>query len=174
DPSYPPDRLNYMVKDAELNLILTQETMREQGQAHGIEVLCIDGGKDWQQVARQSRIDPELVAGPENAAYVIYTSGSTGLPKGVVVSHGNLLHSTLARWKSYTEPVTRFLLLSSICFDSSVAGVFWTLSQGGALHLPEGPDQYDVENLAWHISRHKISHLLCIPSLYSALLSEAP
>ena len=174
DPSYPPGRLNYMMKDAELNLLLTQETMREQVQAHGIEVLCIDGGKDWQQVARQSRIDPEPAAGPENAAYVIYTSGSTGLPKGVVVSHANLLHSTLARWKGYPEPVTRFLLLSSICFDSSVAGVFWTLSQGGALHLPEGSDQYDVENLAWHISYHKISHLLCIPSLYLALLSEAP
>src|SRR5262249_30756930 len=52
--------------------------------------------------------------------------------------------------------------------------VFWTLSQGGALHLPDGSDQYDVQNLQRQISRHRISHLLCIPSLYSTLLREAP
>jgi len=72
----------------------------------------------------------------ENLAYVIYTSGSTGKPKGVQITHQNLVHSTNARITYYQEPVTSFLLLSSFAFDSSVAGIFWTLCQGGILYLP--------------------------------------
>ncbi len=77
-----------------------------------------------------------MAAAPDDLAYVIYTSGSTGRPKGVMVSHRNLVHSTHARSLYYREPVGGFLLLSSFAFDSSVAGLFWTLCRGGRLVLP--------------------------------------
>ncbi len=80
---------------------------------------------------------------PRNLAYVIYTSGSTGRPKGVQVSHRNLAASTAARFARYAEPVRGFLLLSSASFDSSVAGIFWTLCSGGTLHLP-GTDACEI------------------------------
>ncbi|MEZ4709409.1 MAG: amino acid adenylation domain-containing protein [Caldilineaceae bacterium] len=108
--------------------------------------------------------------GPENPAYIIYTSGSTGRPKGVIVSHRNLVHSTTARFAYFEAMVERFLLLSSFAFDSSVVGIFWTLCQGGALVLPTQGDEQDAARLLNLIVRHKISHLLALPSLYDVLL----
>ena len=86
--------------------------------------------------ADESDADPSPLGGGDSLAYVIYTSGSTGKPKGVMVSHRNLVHSTHARRLFYDEPVSGFLLLSSFAFDSSVAGIFGTLCQGGTLVLP--------------------------------------
>ncbi len=109
----------------------------------------------------------------ENLAYVIYTSGSTGTPKGVTVTHRNLVHSTHARLHYYGEPMSAFLLLSPVIFDSSVAGIFGTLCQGGTLVLPPPGAERDPALLAELIADHHISHLLCIPSLYELLLGEA-
>ena len=108
----------------------------------------------------------------DNLAYVIYTSGSTGMPKGVQVSHGSLARSTAARFARYAEPVRGFLLLSSVSFDSSVAGIFWTLCAGGTLHVPSAEAQGDPARLVETAARAGVSHLLCVPSLYAALLDE--
>src|SRR5207302_3530560 len=111
---------------------------------------------------------------PDNLAYVIYTSGSTGLPKGVLVTHRNLVHSTSARFGYYPEPVEGFLLLSPAAFDSSVAGLFWTLCQGGALVLPTEAEQQEVTPLGALIAQQQVSHLLCVPSFYRLLLEQLP
>ncbi|MBX2855165.1 MAG: amino acid adenylation domain-containing protein [Rhodobacteraceae bacterium] len=113
-------------------------------------------------------------ATPDTAAYVIFTSGSTGSPKGVVVSRANLAYSTEARRLFYNEQPATFLLLSSLAFDSSVVGLFWTLSGGGALYVAERRIEQDVERLALLLHAREITHLLCLPSLYSVLLDEAP
>ena len=101
---------------------------------------------------------------------LIYTSGSTGKPKGVQVSHDNLLNSTLARAHYYERPVYRYLLMSSISFDSSVAGIFWTLATGGALLLPGEGQQRDGREVVGLADQHRASHILCLPSLYRTLL----
>jgi non-ribosomal peptide synthetase component E (peptide arylation enzyme)/aryl carrier-like protein len=72
----------------------------------------------------------------------------------------------------YHQPVTSFLLLSSFAFDSSVAGIFWTLCQGGMLVLPQD-FQKDPQQLTELIARHRVSHLLTVPSFYSLLLEQA-
>ena len=109
---------------------------------------------------------------PDQLAYLIYTSGSTGRPKGVAVSHRTALQSTLSRHRHYTAPVRGFLLLSSFSFDSSVAGLFWTLSQGGCLCLPQVEEIQDPDVLARLIDRYRLSHILCLPSLYKVLLEQ--
>jgi amino acid adenylation domain-containing protein len=107
-------------------------------------------------------------------AYVIYTSGSTGQPKGVPVTHRNLVHSTFARFDMYQQPVGCFLLLSSFAFDSSVAGIFWTLCSGGALCLPMQREEQDANAIIRLMHEHAVTHTLCLPSLYQVLLEHAP
>ncbi len=171
DPSYPQERLSFMLEDAGAAALLTQARTARTLPVEGAPTIRLDA--DWPEIARNGAENPAAALDASNAAYLIYTSGSTGRPKGVLVEHRNLLNSTLARFSYYAEPVGRFLLLSSFAFDSSVAGIFWTLCQGGTLLLvPEGRQQ-ETRRLVDLIEARGVSHLLCLPSLYELLLEPA-
>ena len=167
----PPDRLSFMLADARVKVLLTQEHLLAGVSQHKIQIVCLD--KDWAAIARESADNAESKVLADNVAYLIYTSGSTGGPKGVLVSHRNLVHSTLARFCYYQEPVNSFLLLSPFAFDSSVAGFFWTLCQGGMLVIPEEDSHQDPAHLAKLIAQHSVSHLLSLPILYELILRQA-
>ncbi|ESA38542.1 amino acid adenylation domain protein [Leptolyngbya sp. Heron Island J] len=176
DPAYPAERLQYCLEDTNPKFLLTQRSVDLPDIS--ITVLYLDGEgmeqcqtQGWAQ--GQPLQSPHHPITPDDLAYIIYTSGSTGTPKGVMVSHQNLVHSTTARAHVYPEPVGRFLLLSSIAFDSSVAGIFWTLCQGGTLVLPPERIEQDLQQLADLIARQRITHTLCVPTLYSLLLASA-
>ncbi|MEM6254383.1 MAG: amino acid adenylation domain-containing protein [Cyanobacteria bacterium P01_D01_bin.156] len=167
DPSYPAERIIYCLEDTAPKFLITQRSVT----LPEISVNCVylddlEQVEDQGQDRWQARDLPQH----EDLAYIIYTSGSTGKPKGVMVSQGNLVHSTLARTQVYPNPVGRFLLLSSIAFDSSVAGIFWTLCQGGTLVLPPERIEQDLQQLANLIDTQSITHTLCVPTLYSLLL----
>ncbi|MGZ5015803.1 MAG: amino acid adenylation domain-containing protein, partial [Methylobacter sp.] len=168
DPGYPEERLEFMLDDAGIEILLIQSVLADKFAHRAIKMLCLD--EDSVQ-SQEKRIASRSVS-PDNTAYIIYTSGSTGQPKGVAVSHRNLLHSTLARTDYYREPVGCFLLLSSFAFDSSVAGIFWTLSQGGCLCLPQQQDLTDPAALAGLIDRQRVTHLLALPSFYTAIIND--
>ena len=110
---------------------------------------------------------------PEDLAYLIYTSGSTGRPKGVPVKHRNLAYSTRCRDRHYATPPGRFLLLSPLFFDSSVVGLYWTLASGGELVFGDVPLERNLDRVPAWIERHRVSHILCLPSLYQLILSTA-
>ncbi|MGX7671820.1 amino acid adenylation domain-containing protein [Plantactinospora sp. DSM 117369] len=116
---------------------------------------------------------PTPSAGPASTrgtlAYTCFTSGSTGRPKGVTISTAALAYSTAARLGYYPEPVTAFLLCSSISFDSSVAGIYWTLACGGTLVVPSDRPT-DLVAVGQAASRYAASHLLMVPSLYGVAL----
>ena len=134
-------------------------------------MICLDS--DWDQIATHSTEPISTLTGSHHPAYVIYTSGSTGQPKGVPITHKNLVHSTLARLNYYPVPVQRFLLLSPFSFDSSVGGIFWSLCQGGTLVLPQQGQVQDIIGLAKLIQRRAISHTLCLPTVYNLILRYA-
>lgn len=171
DPDYPRERLALMIRNARAPVILTQEKYTDSMPGHEAKIIAID--LDWNDIAEESTSSPEKIGGPDNLAYIIYTSGSTGIPGGVPVSHRNLVHSTLARDYFYPGQVKSFLLLSSFTFDSSVAGIFWTLCQGGKLVLPPQRIEQDMTQLAEIIAHHRITHTLCLPTLYTLLLELA-
>jgi amino acid adenylation domain-containing protein len=176
DPGSPPERLSFFLQDAGARVLLTQERLLDRiaevaGKQPDVRILCLD--RDWPVVVRQSEEPIRSGVTSENLAYIIYTSGSTGQPKGVLVSHRNLVHSTEARFSYYEQPVRAFLLLSSFAFDSSVAGIFWTLCSGGSLILPDAERQHDPSYLAQLIERGGVSHLLSLPSVYELLLDQA-
>ncbi len=171
DPSYPQERLLYMLDDSGASILITREDLLNVLPLHNTNIVCVDRDNNIIKEQPDSNVTPETT--PKNLAYIIYTSGSTGKPKGVMVSHQNLVHSTLARIEYYDNRIERFLLLSSFAFDSSVAGIFWTLCDGGQLHLPEQGVEKDLTLVAKLLGESKISHILSLPSIYSLLLSIA-
>lgn len=161
DPSYPAERIRYVIDDAGISILVMQNSLRN--------TLSYDG--DTLLIGEETQEQPPVISTtPDNLAYMIYTSGSTGQPKGVRVTHRNLVHSTTARFDVYEHPVKKFLLLSSFAFDSSLVGIFWTLCQGGTLCLPPHEGEKDIQQIATFIREYSITHLLALPSLYQVLL----
>ncbi len=171
DPSHPPERIAELLTDCRAALLLTQERLLAEWPANAVETWCLD--RDEPEFASPSGVNPWVSAHPSNAAYLIYTSGSTGKPKGVVVSHANAVASTAVRSSFYSEAPDGFLLASPFAFDSSVAGIFWTLSRGGRLCIPPENSRQDPRTLAGLIAKESLTHLLCLPSLYGLLLDRA-
>ncbi len=167
DPDYPVDRLAFMIADSRAPVLLVSDRLRSRVAPEGTRILSLD---DHDGVPDT---DPAPRPALDDLAYVIYTSGSTGTPKGVLITHRNLVESTRARFLYYGEPVVAYLMVSSFAFDSSVAGLFWTLAQGGTLVLPAPGEHADPMALARLIRRQGVTHFLSVPSLYSLLLEHA-
>jgi amino acid adenylation domain-containing protein len=168
DPAYPQERLQYMLKESQPVTLLTQAKAREKMGLlpAGLPILDLTDASLWRNQPERNP-EPKSIAG--HLAYVLYTSGSTGKPKGVMVSHRNLVSSTFARKLAYGNP-GRFLLLSPISFDSSVAGIFGSLLQGGTLIIAGDDLMRDPSRLRQEIQRQQVESLLCVPSLYRHLL----
>lgn len=166
DPQYPSDRISYILKDAKAKVVLTQLKLTTNFNSKTNTILTIES---IQKQETSLKIDLPKVAN-NDLAYVIYTSGSTGVPKGVPITHKNIIGSTLARTDFYGYNPTSFLLMSSISFDSSKAGLFWSLCFGGTLVISEKHLEQDIERLVNVIHTNKVSHTLMLPSLYYAIL----
>ncbi len=171
DPSFPDHRLQLMLEDAQISIVVTQRHLHDHlqsysGQVCDVETLC-------ETTVGKCEENLGISVLPDQLVYIMYTSGSTGRPKGVAVTHRNLVISLGARLRYYPEPVSRFLLTFSLAFDVSVAGVFWTLSQGGQLVISSESAHRDPTALAALVEYHRISHVAWVPSLYHAVLGDA-
>ena len=170
DPAYPAPRLR-QIHDLARPLLILAPTNCHAELAALVATPCVALDADW---PAWPETPPPVAGTAADPAYVIFTSGSSGTPKGVVVSQRNLVHSTSARFAFYADQPDSFLLLSSYAFDSSVAGIFWTLCRGGTLVLPAPDEEKDVDRLAALLRTWQVSHTLLLPSLYEILLASAP
>ncbi|WP_460164666.1 non-ribosomal peptide synthetase [Pseudomonas sp. S2_F03] len=174
DPTYPGDRLTYILADTAPALVLAdgagRQVLGEALQTH----IVLDPNESRAEVLTEADANfqvPGLT--PRNLAYIIYTSGSTGQPKGVMIEHRGLIASTLARTTVY-KPGSNvvFLLLSSMAFDSSVAGIFGTLTTGGALCLPGSKAVIDPQIISSLLIENSVTSVLLVPSLARLVLPQ--
>lgn len=131
DPSYPADRIAFMVADAELACVISHSTFTHLLDASESPLLLLDEEAD--ALSARSTAPPNREASPDHTAYVIYTSGSTGKPKGVVVTHRNLANFFAGMDDRIPRSDDRddvWLAVTSISFDISVLELFWTLTRG--------------------------------------------
>ncbi|MEM8619079.1 MAG: amino acid adenylation domain-containing protein [Actinomycetota bacterium] len=173
DPQAPHRRRSTIVAQTDLDAIVTNDDSFGLDHVVDVDALALPTPDE---TATLVATFVELAAGirGDDVAYVIHTSGSTGEPRGVAVTHQNLAASTDARAGWYESAPARFLLTPSIGFDSSIVGLFWPLTTGGALVVPTDADVRDIDRLAALIDAHSVSHILMVPSLYGALLARAP
>jgi amino acid adenylation domain-containing protein len=175
DPDYPQERLQYMLEDGGPVALLTQAEVKERlgPLPAGLPTLDLtDAVWSSQPESNLEVAGSKRSAGHGPLAYVLYTSGSTGKPKGVMVSHQNLVSSTFARNLAYGD-LGRFLLLSSVSFDSSVAGIFGSLLHGGTLVIAGNDVARDPLRLNREVQRLGVESLLCVPSLYKHFLESS-
>ena len=173
DPTYPAERLQHMIVDSGASLVVTTRTLQGSVPSEGVRTLCVEDDRRGSTIHSETATSYSAPIDPDQPAYVIYTSGSTGAPKGVIVTHANLLYSTRARGAYYAESPRAFLLLSPFGFDSSVAGIFWTLTTGGTLVLPRPGEEKEPRRIAALIRRWCVTHTLCVPALYGLILDHA-
>jgi amino acid adenylation domain-containing protein/non-ribosomal peptide synthase protein (TIGR01720 family) len=133
DPNYPSERLSYMLLDSQVSVLLTQQRLIEQLPQHQAKVVYLDS--DWSLITQYSEIDLVNHTTSKNLVYVIYTSGSTGQPKGVMITHQNLVNAYLAWEDAYQlqSLCTSHLQMASFSFDVFSGDVVRSLCSGGKL-----------------------------------------
>ncbi|MEH2268243.1 MAG: amino acid adenylation domain-containing protein [Nostoc sp.] len=134
DPEYPQERLSFMLQDAAVSILLTQQQLLKRLPKHQAQVICFD--TDWLIISQSSQ--DNLISGVQanNLAYVIYTSGSTGQPKGVALNQ--LALGNLILWQLQNNPIStgaKTLQFAPISFDVSFQEIFSTWFSGGTLFL---------------------------------------
>ncbi len=129
DPSFPKERLTFVVDDASIEVLVTQEPHARALVEHGTRPICID--TEWPVISREPDANLDIPTSPDDLAYVMYTSGSTGRPKGVRVRHRNVVNFFAGMdARIGHEPPGVWLAATSISFDISVLELFWTLTRG--------------------------------------------
>ncbi|BAY25368.1 non-ribosomal peptide synthase [Calothrix sp. NIES-2100] len=134
DPEYPTERLSFMLEDAQVSVLLTQQSLLDRLPPNQANQVFLD--TDWQVISQSSQ--DNLISGVQttNLAYVIYTSGSTGQPKGVAMNQ--LALSNLILWQLQNTTISngaRTLQFAPISFDVSFQEIFTTWCSGGTLFL---------------------------------------
>ncbi|NOX88829.1 MAG: amino acid adenylation domain-containing protein, partial [Calditrichaeota bacterium] len=134
DPAYPVERIRFMLKDAGVKMIITQNSLRQKFADSSASVVTVD---DFQTTFGSfSAENPRVKIFPQQIAYVIYTSGSTGQPKGVEVEHRQLVNYIFSAKKIFElSEEDRVLQFSSISFDAAAEEIYPCLACGAALVL---------------------------------------
>ncbi|HVR95614.1 MAG TPA: amino acid adenylation domain-containing protein, partial [Thermoanaerobaculia bacterium] len=133
DPTYPKERLTYLLEDAGAPVLLTEERFLPALPETRAQVILLDG--QWEGDESRS---PESGVTPDNLSYVVYTSGSTGKPKGVQIPHAGLMN--LVRWHQDlygVAPGERGTQIASPAFDASIWELWPYLAGGASLHIPD-------------------------------------
>lgn len=170
DPLYPDDRIEYLIKDSQAKIVLTEPKYEDRfnGDYQLYHV------KDLVQVELDPRsIEKEYSQhiSPSQLAYVIYTSGTTGYPKGVMIEHGQVSNMLQYRNEAYRiSAEDRVLPLYSYAFDGSIGAFYSTLTKGATLYLMPASEAKDPIAMTKRIVKDKITHLCCVPSIYQSIM----
>jgi amino acid adenylation domain-containing protein len=168
EPTYPRERLAFLLEDSNPTAILMQRRFAHRLAWDLKKTVFLE--KDFRQ---ESDANPSSGVGPENLAYIIYTSGSTGKPKGVRNSHGGL-----SNWLSWMQEIffmseqDAMLQKSPFTFDVSVREFFLPLSRGAKVVIARPGFQGDCRYLIEIIQKHSITAIHFVPPMLSAFLEH--
>ena len=163
DPTYPQERIDYIVDDANVDVLVTTENLKA---VIGVKVQPVYLDTQWETIAQQSTENPDVVVTGQNLAYAIYTSGSTGKPKGVLIEHGALVNFTQGAIQDYGFTAEdRVLQFASISFDTAAEEVYPTLVSGATLVLRNDASVAGLSRLVSQCDQWKLT-VLDLPTAY--------
>ncbi|MBE8998848.1 non-ribosomal peptide synthase/polyketide synthase [Nostoc sp. LEGE 12447] len=174
DPEYPTERLHFMLEDAQISVLLTQQKLLDRLAQHQANLVCLD--TDWQLISQLSQDNLITETQATNLAYVIYTSGSTGQPKGVLIAHQGLLN--LVFWHQNTFNITtldKATQLAGTAFDAAVWELWPYLTAGASIYLVKSEFLSSLVKLRdWLISKKITISFLPTPLAQELLSLEWP
>ena len=166
DPAYPAERLQYMIEDSGMRVLLTHAAVQAAlPRVAGVGLHLMDGGN------QDGPVRAPVAVHPGSAAYVIYTSGSTGRPKGVEMGHG--VAAQLLAWQRHSLPRTLCTLqFAALGFDVSFQEIFGAWSSGATLVMPREDDRRDFSRLLDLLRRNAVQRVY-MPFAMLQTLAEA-
>lgn len=169
DPTYPIERLVFMVADAGARVLLTQSEHKDKFDGCSVRSICLDLDRQAIQSAGSAR--PRITTSPNNLAYVIYTSGSTGTPKGVAVTHANVVRLMATTEQSFSfDRHDVWTLFHSYAFDFSVWELWGALLYGGRLVIVPYWISRAPEEFYRLLRQEKVTVLNQTPSAFRQLI----
>lgn len=172
DLAYPKERVAFMLSDAQVPVLLTEQRLAVDIPEGKTEIVCLD--VTWDVIARESQDNPINLATADNLTYVIYTSGSTGIPKGVSVTHraiNRLIFNT-----NYVElgPSDRIAQASNSSFDAATFEIWGALLHGARLVGIAKDLVLSPKQLAAQIKAQEISVMFLTTALFNQIARDVP
>ncbi len=171
DPSYPRERIDFMINDSDIKIILVPKKSNFDFLGNKPEMIYLDDTVF--NLYRNNSINGESPGQQENIAYVIYTSGSTGKPKGVLITHKSLCNLANAQIRIFgIHPGDVVLQFASPSFDASVSEIFTTLCSGATLCLSSKENIIPGPALQKTLMDYSITHVTLPPSSLAVLPND--
>ena len=169
DPGYPEDRIQYMMEDAAIRVLLSTANIIDHLPELGVEtVIQLDVEAEAIQI---QPVQPTAVSmAADQLAYVIYTSGSTGRPKGVLIEHGSICNTIQGQIALFgLAGDDNCLQYASPSFDASVWEIFLSLLSGASLCIIDESQKYDIEYFVKYVEEQGITFSTLPPAFFKLL-----
>ena len=173
DPSYPCDRINFMLEDAQVSILLKQSAVSSQQSAIN-PAIVVDIDNDWKLIQLESKENLTNSTTADNLAYVIYTSGSTGTPKGVAVTHKAVTRLVCNTNYINIELSDKIAQVANISFDAATFEIWGALLNGAQLVLINRDIILSPEEFALQLQEKAISILFLTTALFQQIARNAP
>ncbi|MDX1952221.1 MAG: amino acid adenylation domain-containing protein [Verrucomicrobiota bacterium] len=171
DPTYPADRVAYMLEDSAVGVLLTQEHLLKRLPTTTARILPLDSS--WSMLEAYSGQNLSPCNTPDDLAYMIYTSGSTGRPKGALNTHAGICNRLIWMQDQYRlTSQDKILQKTPFGFDVSVWEFFWPLLAGCELVIAKPEGHKDPQYLAQLIQQHQITTIHFVPSMLGMFMEE--